>query len=250
MSTFFKKYKRKNQSGFSLVELMVVVAIIGILAAIAIPNYQRFQRKAQQAEAKGLMSGIYSAEITFASEHGFATPNIDQAGFSPDGLVQYRVGFSTNTLAGTGTINPNTATRVPGYRGPLPALVTDLDTIELCKSGGNGEKCGLAPGITTSSVAWTNVNTLLGNCSPQAGHTGCTATNATDCGNTSTSGCLDGSSNAATGVWVNGEVQVNNTERYKPVFTMGAVGDIGGANEDVWVMNQSKVVENTQDGTQ
>ena len=123
-----KRNKLANQKGFSLVELMVVVAIIGILAAIAIPNYQRFQRKAQQAEAKGLMSGIYSAEITFATEHGFATPNIDQSGFSPDGLVQYRVGFGNATV--TGTINPNRSTtaRDPGYRGPLPEAVTDIDT--------------------------------------------------------------------------------------------------------------------------
>ena len=245
-----KTKKLLNQKGFSLVELMVVVAIIGILAAIAIPNYQRFQRKAQQAEAKGLMSGIYSAEITFASEHGFATPNIDQAGFSPDGSVQYRVGFSTNTLSGTGTINPNSKTRIAGYRGPLPRKVTDLDTIELCQINGTGEKCDLAPGITATSVAWTTVQTVLGTCSPPTGGSGCTATNSADCANASSSGCLDSSSNAAAGSWTNGEVQINNTNRYQPTFTMGAVGDIGGATEDVWVMNQSKVMQNVQDGTQ
>ena len=240
----------EKSKGFSLVELMVVVAIIGILAAIAIPNYQRFQRKAQQAEAKGLMSGVYSAEVTFATEHGFATPNIDQAGFSPDGLVQYRVGFSTNTLAGTGIINPNKATREPGYRGPLPSAVTDRDTIELCKSGGSATKCGLAPGITSVSVQWSTVNAVLGTCGPgSATDTGCTATNQTDCAAAATSGCKDSSNAATAGAWINGEAQVNNTNRYNPSFTIGAVGDIGGNEEDVWVMNQSKVVENAQDGT-
>ena len=50
--------------GFTLIELMIVVAIIGILAAIAVPNFQKFQCRAKQSEAK---TGLHA--LTAAEEH-------------------------------------------------------------------------------------------------------------------------------------------------------------------------------------
>jgi len=58
----------KGKKGFTLIELMIVVAIIGILAAIAIPNFLKFQSKSKQSEAKGNLKGIYTAETAYFGE--------------------------------------------------------------------------------------------------------------------------------------------------------------------------------------
>ena len=65
----FRKPLRK-QEGFTLIELMIVVAIIGILAAIAIPNFLTYQLKSRQAEAKTNLQAIKTSEIAFQAERG------------------------------------------------------------------------------------------------------------------------------------------------------------------------------------
>ena len=74
----------KKQQGFTLIELMIVVAIIGILAAIAIPAYQDYTIRAQVSEGLNLAAGAKAAVSEFTMDRGsYPTTNL-QAGISSD----------------------------------------------------------------------------------------------------------------------------------------------------------------------
>jgi len=60
---------KKIQKGFTLIELMIVIAIIGILAAIAIPNFVKFQCRSKQSEAKTSLKAIFTAEEAYRAEY-------------------------------------------------------------------------------------------------------------------------------------------------------------------------------------
>ena len=60
-----------GKKGFTLIELMIVVAIIGILAAIAIPNFLKYQSKAKQTEAQTNLKGIFTGETAYFSDNSY-----------------------------------------------------------------------------------------------------------------------------------------------------------------------------------
>lgn len=101
-----------NNKGFSLVELMVVVAIIGILASIAVPNFQRFQAKTRQSEAKSKLTAIYTAEKAFHSEWNNYWSGLVTIGVEYEGVSRYHAGFNgaatqSSSGAGAATVDPN-----------------------------------------------------------------------------------------------------------------------------------------------
>src|SRR5438094_9553178 len=64
---------RRNQKGFTLMELMVVIVIVAILAAVAVPLYVNYVKDAQRTEAKGAIGAVITAEQTWFQLKGVYT---------------------------------------------------------------------------------------------------------------------------------------------------------------------------------
>ena len=103
MKSFFTSFKR--QSGFTLVELMVVVAIIGLLSSVAIPNFQKYQARSKTTEAKLQLAAIYAAEASFFSEFTIYHNCLRYMGYDPSpeqSSRYYTTGFYLNATIDSG----------------------------------------------------------------------------------------------------------------------------------------------------
>jgi prepilin-type N-terminal cleavage/methylation domain-containing protein len=124
MSTVFSH--RRSEHGFTLIELMVVVGIIGILVSIAIPKYEIYQRRTRQVEAKLAVAAIYGLEKSFYSEYTAYAMAFDAIGYSPEGARRfyYHAACFNNGTGWTGTVTGYTGTTTVQAYAPLNSPFT------------------------------------------------------------------------------------------------------------------------------
>lgn len=206
----------KSQEGFTLVELMVVVAIIGILSAVAIPNFKRYQAKTKTSEAKLQLSAIYSAQSSLQSDYDAFAPCLASAGYVfPAAGNYYAVGF--------GAANNNASTIVVNNGGTCAAFaVEESYTLGQKTVGGQTGTLAYINAITTNSAAVIP----------------CPANNA----------CLDNA--VVAGVGAIGAVSTHDDGAY---FIAGAAGPIDSDNETAaesskWAINENKTLQEVNRG--
>lgn len=103
-----KKWFLKSEQGFTLVELMVVVAIIGILSAIAVPNFKKYQAKSKQSEAKIQLAAVYTTEIGANSDYDTYATCLTDLGYEVPPKGYYWVGFAGSEATTLGNVNART----------------------------------------------------------------------------------------------------------------------------------------------
>jgi type IV pilus assembly protein PilA len=121
---------RRLKAGFTLIELMIVVAIIGILAAIAIPNFIKFQARSKQSEAKTNLKAIFTAEKSWYGEHDTYT-DLSIAGYNPERGNRYWY----QTLGPTAGIAQARNLAVLPPPGASPYNEIDVDQYKLDPTG-------------------------------------------------------------------------------------------------------------------
>ena len=81
----------RKRKGFTLMELIIVVIIIGILAAIGVPQFFRIAERGRSSEAIALLGSLKSAQMRYASEHGTTTDDLDELDMQASNLKYFDV---------------------------------------------------------------------------------------------------------------------------------------------------------------
>lgn len=137
---------RKAQQGFTLIELMIVVAIIGILAAIAIPSYQNYTRKAKFTEVVNALAPFKLGVETCFQDTG----DLTQCAAGSNGVP-------SNTTTASGKVASAGVTSTAAAQVVLTATAGNIDSVV---NGATYTLTGV-PGATTGSnaIGWTKGGT-------------------------------------------------------------------------------------------
>jgi prepilin-type N-terminal cleavage/methylation domain-containing protein len=202
-----------NVKGFTLVELLIVVAIIGVLASQGVPAYRRMIQKSKKGEAQNFLASISSGESAFFSEYGAYGNNIARMGVAVDG---YQNAVGSNYIYSAGVDVPAACTAVAAA-GITP---TAANIVALAN---NPSYATVLPGGVGTPVAAVNFTSRIG----RLGQTTCLLSAAvTNAAYTaSATGYIRGGNDAV----------MNNCN--------AAVG-----NCDQWTINQNRQMINVNDG--
>jgi type IV pilus assembly protein PilA len=164
------------QKGFTLIELMIVVAIIGILAAIAIPAYQDYTIRAQVSEGLSLASDIKAGIAEYMAQTGSWPVDLVEAGLGSAAVAADKTGRYVESVGvGTGTITitygKDVNDRVDGETLSIQPLVNDNgDVVWVCGNADDPTDAVPDPGDGTDSL--DGVTSLLDKHMPASCRTG------------------------------------------------------------------------------
>lgn len=146
------RFNPRNR-GFTLIELMIVVAIIGILAAIAIPNFIKFQARSKQSEAKTNLKALFTAQKAFFSEKDRYSNFGNEIGFSPERGNRY--GYIISVGAEGGANETRLVADIPPPAGGIQNISYDA-----FRFGGDGAAAVVTVANFTVAGAggWNNAN--------------------------------------------------------------------------------------------
>lgn len=141
---------KQLQKGFTLIELMIVVAIIGILAAVAIPSYADYTARSQVTEAVGLSSGFKTGFSEYYADNGVWPSYLTQVGSTISGKYVSFMTISSGASA-TGTVVITATMKTVGVSTKVGGGVYALGS-----TNGNQWWCGKADAIVAGTTTIDN----------------------------------------------------------------------------------------------
>ncbi len=153
---FQKNVKRSNQTGFTLVELLVVISIVGLLAGLMSVAIPRAMESGKKAKAKGELTAIVAAVKAYKQEYGRFPGDLTQSNFmfssnSFVSLINVLSGDSTNTLSDTQPANPKGIQFFEGSKGGTNGLPDPWDKQYMV----------IVDTAETGTITYTNAGTAM-----------------------------------------------------------------------------------------